>query len=225
MPDTPGADEYLPLLKTQKNEAFAWIEEAGFDPHGFEVKPGQWGQIPCTHFAYQGSPYFFDVNTARRAYSVRYSPGQSELMDWRPGVTSFEAIKRHFVAWLTYLRREVEAPDLWAMAREAPWLFHADGTPTNDDPFTPGELAQIVQGLDRARTYLVEVGVTGELLRESNEKLDYLVEAAGRSGRREWRLVAFSMLWSVVVAAAFSPEQARMLFETVASAIRQLLPG
>jgi hypothetical protein len=75
MPDNPAPEDYLPLLRTQQSEAFAWVERAGFDPRDCEVGPATWGETAqCTRFSYRDGPYFFDVGTARRSYHVRYSP-------------------------------------------------------------------------------------------------------------------------------------------------------
>jgi len=226
MVTTPSADEYRPLLRTQQNKAFAWVERSGFDPSAFEVGPAKWRDAQCTRFAYKGSAFFFDVSTVRQSYSVRHSPGASELFTHVTGFPQdFQAVERPFTAWLSYLRREVEAPDLWAMVHGGPTLFSAGGVVTNNDPFTAPELAKIVEAVDRARAYLAEVGVTGDVLREANSKLDYLVAASRRSGRFDWANVAFSIAWSIALAAAFGPDQARVLFETLATAVRQLIAG
>jgi hypothetical protein len=224
MARTPSADEYLPLLRTQQNEAFGWVEGAGFDPRSFEVGPAEWGETQCTRFAYKGSPYFFDVSTARHTYSVRHSPGSSELITHLMShAQDFQSLEGSFSAWLSFLRREVEAPDLWMLAHDGPTLFSAGGVVSSNDPFSAPELAQIAIAVDRVRVYLVEVGVGGDLLRESNSKLDYLVAASRRSGRFDWFNLAFSIVWSIVVAAAFAPDQARVLFETLGSEIRKLI--
>lgn len=225
MPTTPSADEYLPLLKTQMNEAFTWIEHGGYDPSRFEAGSAQWDDIPCTRFAYKDSPYFFEVSTARGAYSVRFSPGMTKILDHMVHLPEFDSVEGPFAAWLSFLRREVEGPDLWAMIHEGSSMFWPGGDVDDDQPFTDQELVQVLAGLDRARLFLVEAGVAEGLLREANAKLDYLVVAAKRSSRFEWFNLAFGVLWSIAVAVAFGPERARDLFETVTNAVRQLLPG
>jgi hypothetical protein len=124
MARTPSADEYLPLLRTQQNEAFGWVERAGFDPRGFNVGPGLWGKTPCTRFGYLDSPYFLDIGTARRSFHVRYSPGEGELMTTHTTLgPAWNRVEEYFDEWLENLRREVEAPDLWELAREGSTTF------------------------------------------------------------------------------------------------------
>lgn len=225
MPTTPDASEYLPLLKTQKNQALRWIADAGLDPHAFEVTVGQWGEIPCTRFSYKGSPYFLEVTTAGRSYGARYSPGRANLLDFRMGVSLFEALAEEFSAWLTYLQREVEEPDLWALIEGAPAMFWPFGDANDEEPLTQQEIENVSVGIERGRLYLVQSGVTGQQLQEANAKLDYLVEAAKHSSRFGWLSLAFGVLWNVAVAVAFSPDQARALFESVAGGVRNLLSG
>jgi len=205
-----SAEEYLPLLRSQQNETFGWVVRSGFDPRAFEVGPAEWGDIACTRFAYKDSSFFFDVSTVRGIFSIRHSPGASELLTHQMNSGSdFGAMERPFLAWLSYLRREVEAPDLWAMAREGPSLFFVGGAVNDNDPFTAPQLAQIAAAVNRGRVYLAEAGVSDDALGAANEKLDYLVEASRRSGRFDWANIAFSTAWGVAVAVAFDPDRAR----------------
>ena len=185
MPTNPSAEEYLRLLRSQQNEAFRWVEETGFDPGRFEVGPDEWGDTKVTRFTYRDSPFFLDISTVRTNFSIRYSPGASELLTHQMDYSGdFSAVERVFKAWLSYVRREVEAPDLWALAREGVTLFAVSGEPEQNNPFTASEKAEIVIAVERVRVYLEGAGVSGEPLAAANAKLDYLVEASHRSGRR-----------------------------------------
>jgi hypothetical protein len=226
MPDNPSPDEYLPLLRTQRNEAFEWVLREGFDPSQFEVLEAKWGDTRCTRFAYKDSPYFLDVGTARRQFHVRYSPGASELMTHQMGIGgNWGGVEESFLAWLAYLRREVEAPDLWALYRDGPTLYFPGASAENNEPFSGPEIAQINIGIDEIRVYLIQQGVGGEALVDVNAKLDYLVASSSRQGRFDWANIAFSTLFSIALQVAFDPERARVLFEMLASPFRQLIAG
>lgn len=219
----PSVEDYLPLLRSQSNAAFEWVRDSGFDPAGFEVGAAEWGKIPCNRFAYSESAYFFDVSTARSSYSVRYSPGASELLTHQIGVaTSFDQLEEPFKAWLSFLRRELVAPDLWALVRDPGAGFAGVGVATDNRPFTPPEVAQIVIAIDAARTYLSDGGVTGDALDQANAKLDYLVEAAKRSGRMDWFNIAFSVLFGIATQVLFDPDRARELIDLVLTAVHRL---
>jgi hypothetical protein len=223
MATNPKVEDYLPLLRTQQNSAFRWVQESGFDPGAFEVAPGLWGKTPCTRFALTNSPYFFDVSTARFNYSVRHSPGGSELLTTLSSFsTEFEAVERPFKAWLSYLRREVEAPDLWALVRDGASMFAPVGAATSNDPFTLTEIRQIELAIEVGRSYLTEAGVAGTALAQANLKLDYLVESARRSGRMDWYNIAFSVLFGIAIAVLFDPKRAQELIEVVFRAVGQM---
>src|SRR6266542_205980 len=107
MPRNPSVEDYLPLMRTQQNTVFEWVQASGFDAGAFNVGPAEWGKTPCTRFSYRDSPYFFDVSTAGGGYSVRHSPGASELRTTRTGFTTvFDGVEEPFKAWLGHLRRE-----------------------------------------------------------------------------------------------------------------------
>ena len=227
MPQNPSPDEYLPLLTTQKNRAFAWIVESGFDPRGFEVTEAFWGEgIPCTRFEYVHSDYFLDVSTARGAYHLRYSPGASELLTHQMDYSrDFESIEEGFKAWLGYLRREAEAPDLWALLHELPDHYSIPPTPDANEPFDEAEIRQIVAGVESARAYVRELQLSPSDYQIASVKLDYLVDAARHARRYDWFQIAFTVVWTLMVSAAFDPEQAQTIFNLIIGGLQSLLPG
>ena len=220
----PAPEDYLPLMRTQLNAALAWIQDGGFNADAFEVGPAQWGETNCTRFAYSDSPYFLDVSTARSSYSVRHSPGASELLTHLMSfATDFEGVERPFKAWLSYLRREVDAPDLWALVRKGTSIFAPLGNATDNSPFAAAEITQVVIAIDAARLYLSDAGVTGDALAQANQKLDYLVGAAKRAGRMDWFNIALSVVMAIAIAVAFDTERARELLELLFKAVDRLL--
>lgn len=173
--------------------AFEWVRETGLKPSGFAVGAADWGKTRCTRFAYREAEYFFDVSTARGSYSVRYSPGASELLTHQMDVgRNFEHLESHFKAWLSYLRREVEAPDLWELVRDGGPALALAGAPSSNDPFTETEREQVVVAIDVARTYLIDAGVDVDALAEVKEQLQYLT--VGQQAFRAPRLV-LPCLW------------------------------
>jgi hypothetical protein len=223
VPTNPSVEDYLPLLRSQRNAAFGWLRESGFDPGAFEVGPADWGKIPCTRFAHKESPYFFDVSTARSSYSVRYSPGAGELLTRKMSIaTSFEFLEHPFKAWLSYMQRELEAPDLWSLVREPGTIFTAVGAATDNRPFTAPEITQVVIAIDTARSYLRDAGVAGDALAQANQKLDYLVDAAKRSGRMDWFNIAFSVMFGIAIQVLFDTDRARELIDIVVNGVGRL---
>jgi hypothetical protein len=127
--------------------------------------------------------------------------------------------------WLGYLRREIEAPDLWSEYLLTARTAAEDSEADESQPFSKAEQDSIVVRIEAVRVYLIDQGVSGEKLDRANGQLDYLVEAVSRLSRRDWKNVALAVAWQIGLAAAFAPEQARTLFETIVGTARHLLGG
>jgi hypothetical protein len=87
------------------------------------------------------------------------------------------------------LKREIESPDLWgAISLEAEILESAASAGTSNAPFTIGEKAYIVQGINEIKQYLLTAHkLDPELDPELVEsRLNYLVESSEREGRKDW---------------------------------------
>jgi hypothetical protein len=225
MTTNPSPEEYLPLLRSQRNRAFEWVRDAGLDPSRFAVGAADWGKTRCNRFAYREAEYFFDVSTARGRYSVRYSPGASELLTHQMDVAvNFDSLESAFKAWLSYLRREVEAPDLWELIRSGGRALALAGAPSNNDPFTEVEREQVVVAIGIARTYLIDAGVDADAA-DVKEQLEYLTDTSRRSGRRDWYFLAFGVLFDIAVAVALDPDAARRFIEAVLTAVSRIRLG
>jgi hypothetical protein len=86
-------------------------------------------------------------------------------------------------------------------------------------------LRSIGEGVERVRAYLRAEGVSGERLDGIEERLEYLEGAAHRCGRRDWQLLAVTLLWDVVLQASINPERAQEMLETFHGGIAGLLGG
>jgi hypothetical protein len=96
---------------------------------------------------------------------------------------------------------------------------------TSNDSFTPDEVAAIRRQLDGARQYLEGQSLPPDRLADANRKLDSLVEATQRLGRRDWGMFAMGVVVDIAISAAFSPAQAQGLFDVVTGVVRGLLGG
>jgi hypothetical protein len=131
--------------------------------------------------------------------------------------------------WLTYLKREINEPDLWEQLA-AYQLSKSDQLDINqsNDPFMENQVEQITQGILRIRGYLkTEFNFNEQQLNEVSEKLDYLTEAARRQGRKDWFHTAIGVIFSLAVSLALSPEQAKNIWGILRdslSGVIKLLP-
>ena len=87
---------------------------------------------------------------------------------------------------------------------------------------------QIVRGIDLIKTYLIaEIKIDSDQKKETNERLDYLIEAAKRQGRKDWIHTAIGVIFTLAVSLSLSPEQAKSiwgLLKSTMSGIIKFLP-
>lgn len=147
------------LLTSQRNEVFIAIQEAGLDPAAFkwdvvasiftENRP-----LPVQDLIHIPSDghFSFDKRTNGERWS-RYSPGMDTPFEKCRSETWYDqllVIKR----WLGYLKRETEAPDLWAsIVGESAMML---GTPVYGDAtntmFSAPERERLSQSINEIRT-------------------------------------------------------------------------
>jgi hypothetical protein len=127
----------------------------------------------------------------------------------------------HVTEWVTLLKAELEAPDLWRALEDA--SFAEDGSGDNS-PFSDEERQEIARNVAAIKG---EHSASGSLnptqLRHLESKLDYLVDAAGRMGRLDWRnLVAGTML-GMLSEAILPSETTHRVFSTLLHSVSQVL--
>jgi hypothetical protein len=105
------------LLPTQRDAVFNDVTTLGFNPSDFV-----WAMDALSGddiLEYRSSPYFrfqFEDGNSVGHRIGRYSPG-GELVEQRVGAHSWAEQRSQLQQWLGHLRRELDAPDLWAQAR------------------------------------------------------------------------------------------------------------
>lgn len=212
------------LLKSQKNEVFLLIQEAGLSPFEF-------GLEECTEENENGVKFHshrlvHKPSTYALTFGegfVTYSPGAKRPTSWeaRPNWSGMlEAVQR----WLGYLKREVEAPDLWAALAEEQELLHAETSEGLNTPFNAEEQAQIKQGVDQLRTYLTNTySLAGENLRVVNAKLDYLIGASKELGRVHWKDIFVSTVIGIAWQLALPAPGFHDMFRFAGQILRHVL--
>ena len=182
-----------------------------------------WGEFQGEEVRHVSSGYSFRVEAFSASnFHVQLSPGNG-VHEERAVAANWRIVRGAVRAWITYLLRELEEPDLWAELLATNAIANVD--PGDNGPLTPDEIRQIGTNVQAAKEFVVETGVAGAALDEVNRKLDYLVDSAERLGRFDWRTFALGMAFDIAVNVAFNPDQARRLFEIVVSPVQRLLTG
>jgi hypothetical protein len=214
------------VQKWKKNQIFDAILKAGLDPKDFDFEDRD-TEVRIKH---KWSDSSFIVGGDPGHYVGHYVVGDSS--NWPYEVYSWESVMPRVSNWLEQVKRDLETPDLWAeLQREAELLGGASNEANENTPFTPEEQKEIAARLQELAEYARRTySLSGPEMQILNAKIDYLVGAAGRLGRIDWRNVFAGVILGFILTAAFSPESARHIFLTLLRAIGHLyglpeLPG
>src|SRR6266849_3312276 len=143
------------LRMTEKNEVLPLINDLGFDPADFE-----WSEIEQTETRRRSANRFrVSVLThSRSGYSgvfggiyLRISPGPNQKVEAHEHMGAWPFKLSYCRFWLQELRKEVDAPDLWASVREERAFSDAASSTSANNPFTPSERNDIATQLDELK--------------------------------------------------------------------------
>lgn len=203
------------LLKSQRNQFFKILQEAGINPvaatevHGDEFYriDVMVDDVECSFFVSLDRPDSFEVNL---------NPGNGYGSD-DFAVEQWEEVMDSFAVWAARVRNELATPDLWAEAAKTSQLF-APTTAPSDDKFTRVELAE-VQGQLR----LLQLSLTHAALPEAaKHKLIELTETAAVKAegltKKDWQNWIIGGFISAITALALNPTQASEVLKLVKAA-------
>lgn len=169
------------------------------------------------------SPARFILSGDVTDYAVRRVAGDGPVQE-RTGL-SWYRVEEQIGLWLSEVKWHVDMPDLWAeLQRKRELLAAISDNAVENTPFTDAERQQIAGQLQELKEY---VGRTGSLsepqMRRLDERLDYLVDAAKRVGRRDWLLMLAGVMLSYVLAVELPPQTARDILDTFLRGIARIL--
>lgn len=216
----------MPLLLSQKNDVFTQVQGAGMDPREFK-----WDSTADSdRLEHMPSAYWFAFRQSGGEHFFYFMPA-SDAEEGTGRTYGWPAVLATVRNWLGYLERELEAPDLWAeIQREQDVLGQFAPAAVENTPFTPEEQEQIARVLTEVKLYVQQTQDLPEAqLREIEARLDYLVEAATRLPRLDWRNVLLGALLGPVVQASLPVGAVRDALAMIVRGVGQLfgtdLPG
>jgi hypothetical protein len=183
------------LNKFKKNEIFEAIQEVGLHPEEFDLRDDD-AEVQIKH---KSSVSCFTIGGDLAHFVGRSVVG--DFWDQPFGVYSWHAVIQRISSWLSYVKLDLKTPDLWAeLHRGDRLLFSATSDDvTENSRFTPDEQNEIATRLqtlaeDARRTY----SLSAEQMRVLEAKLDYLVNAARRLGRKDWLIVCAGVILTLL---------------------------
>jgi hypothetical protein len=220
------------LLRSQKNDVLESVKSLGLDPFNFKWSVegsnytddiyGDSESVECLN--YEGEGFFYKFDFMKGKHYAIFAPGSDKLVDEKyPGNWENQLI--YVGNWLSYLKREVEQPDLWAGLYKYQ-LPPSDQliTDIGNEPFTVKEAEQLTEGIKRVQAYIeteLDLNVDQHFL--MSDKLDYLLEAAKRQGRKDWFHTSIGVIFTLASAIALSPEQTRNIWDILKGAISGII--
>lgn len=222
------------LMTTQRNEVLGVLVKAGLDPNEFQwvTVESQTMSAPLPPMvdalAHTGSNWFFKFDWTHgidERLSV-FEPGADRVhnvaraVDWKMQLL-------HVRLWCESLRRELDAPDLWATSRSL--VFPDLSGPEENSPFSEVEIKQIGTALDDVATRIEASGqVPAPELSKILAELQALREASTRVGRKDWKTMLLGALVGLVVSKGVDPDTMRVVWGHVVGAfghVVRFLPG
>jgi hypothetical protein len=206
---TPPEESSTSLLqKWMRNQIFEAVQAAKLNPIDFDLRDEQ-AEFRIKH---KWSASCFVVDRDSGKYVGRRVVGDG--LAWPFEAYGWEAVITRIRSWLGEVKRDIETPDLWAeLQREAALLGANSLNVTENTRFAPDEQEEIALRLQEfsefaRRTY----SLSEAQMRALDAKLDYLIDAARRLGRIDWRSALAGVILIYVLTAALPPESARDIF-------------
>jgi hypothetical protein len=216
------------LLPSQMNEIFSLVQQIELNHSDFEWRErvsSQSSNITISDLVHKSTGFYFlfDYHPTHRHYS-QCSPGEDTAIQQQIS-RSWETQKTFAKTWLHWLKREIESPDLWgSIARGAEIAEAAASNDTENISFNENEKQYIATGINEIKEYLLKAHDLSE--RNATlvaQRLDYLIEASNRVGRKDWINLLLSVLVGIVISAALPPDSARELFSFAGQVLHQIL--
>ncbi len=211
------------LLKSQANELLGALKDAGWNADQFrweETESNNYSGKDAPRIVHLGSGYYFTFDNVEETFFSEWSPALETTMG-KTQSGSWTNQLQHFNQWLSFLRREVESPDLWEAISNETEIIDAASSDETNVPFTAEEKTYILSGLTEIRQYLLTAHKLDPELIEA--RLGYLAEAAERVGRKDWINLLLSVIVNIVIQAALPPDSTRELFRFVGSVLSRIL--
>ncbi|MFX1521789.1 MAG: hypothetical protein ACFFCD_17930 [Promethearchaeota archaeon] len=217
------------MLKKYKNEIYQILKEAPFDINFFEGKEEKVKDIfNVVHNAFivvlKDTPMRFtimnsptDFNEFKYSYT-QFTPNYTQ----KAPLFSYSGIvevKKELISWLEKHVQlyfdEMEEPDLWDefVSREKVLDLGAIDF-QNQEYFNEDEKKQIQLALNDAKLLIINQFQPNDAeMKSIDDRLDYLVNAADRLNKFDWKSLLISMIMSISIALSLDTENGKALFE------------
>ncbi len=216
------------ILKIHKNQVLKEIQIQKLNPVDF-----RWGnaysvcaagRFEVTKLIHIPTEYYFlfDYTHDNEHWAV-FSPGIEKAVQSEH--TCIWDVQYAFVIqWLSYLKQEVEAPDLWATIGQesalAETVFYKDQA---NEMFNENEKKILSIQLNEVKKYVAKtITLSQEQYDILNSKLDYLIDASNRLTKKDWITIAAGVFLSAAAGNIIPPTTIKDFLRFVAVALNNV---
>lgn len=184
------------MQKAQRNKLVDAIQAIGLNPLDFEITEND-DDVNEVHIKHKYTSSWFDVHFEGGLLKGKYVVGDGLEWATTPS-TIWQYMNTKITMWLGEVKSDIETPDKLAELRKKAQLLSAvSDSITENTPFTSDEQRHIVDQLqvlvERVQsTYSLSAAQVNAL----SEKLEYVVKALPRLGRKDWFLLFAGALFT-----------------------------
>jgi hypothetical protein len=127
-------------------------------------------------------------------------------------------------SWARDVKEFMGIPDPWAeLRREKEVLSDAVYARISNAPFTSDEQVRIAEQLREIKSYLVQQhSVSGEQLSQIEARVDQIEEATHHIGRKDWLLMFYGVMFTMIVTVLVPPDAVQHVIVTVLQGLGDL---
>jgi len=207
------------LPKPRRNEILKAVKKGGLAPSECAFTYDN-VEARITHGL---STFHLTDNDDSVHYNATMIIGDSPI--WQAHGLIWSDVQERVRMWSHEVKVDDETPDLWAELQGEKELLEGAMDPALENtPFTSDERDGIAKQLNELKEYVSRTySLSGPELEDLESKVDYLVDASSRLGRKDWVLACIGALMGWFVTAALPPNASAHLFQILMKGIAHIL--
>jgi hypothetical protein len=207
------------LTKKQRNGLYDQIVTAGLDPARCDFADDE----QDARLIHNPTGSIFSAQLHRyEGYTVRKSVGDEPVEQFFE--PTWSAVVNSAAVWAESVEDFMKIPDLWAeLRREKKFLSSDEYESANNAPFSAAEQSRIAGQLREIKDDLADrYPLSDEEISEVEVRLDEVAAAARRVGRKDWLLMFYGVMFTLIVTALLPPDTVQRTMAMVSHGLGDL---
>jgi hypothetical protein len=217
------------LLRTQKNEILQKITKFELNPSDFTFDEIERKEIRCivSKLVHKPTRFYF-IFAFNFVYPDQRMIEYFPMGDGKKKVDStyeMSNVMDYVVGWLRVVKREIEAPDLWATIIDEKKLFEIASTPNlGNDLLNPEQQKYISEKLEEVKNHLIKIKEFNiEQRRFIEDRFNHMDETLKIMGMQNWIQTVIGVCFTIIYGLALAPPQAREFLSILGNVISHIV--